>query len=339
VHRLPCLSIAPAVVLALTIVHVSIAVGATPQEPPVAAPSRSSTCRLDPASAAWVKGAFDTWEYVRRDELRLAAAPMPWVVLFDESCVWQGDRGDLEQASGTTHNGRIALPDDSVIDAKITSFSATYGADDRPYLVMALPSIWRSDPQHQKNPGLDLLMRCVFVHEMAHTRQAQSIGTWLTSLSKKYGLPQDLNDDVIQDRFADRDGFREAYERERNLLYRAAAERTPEVRRMLAREALTAMNARRARYFVGADATYAELEDLFLNMEGVANWAAFRAAARTLRDSDEAIASIRRGGRRWSQDEGLGLFLLIDAVVPNWQARVFGSTPVSVFELLSEAAR
>jgi hypothetical protein len=36
-----------------------------------------------------------------------------------------------------------------------------------------------------------------------------------------------------------------------------------------------------------------------------------------------ALPGMRRGGRHWSQDEGLAIFLLIDRLVPGWQARVF----------------
>ena len=34
------------------------------------------------------------------------------------------------------------------------------------------------------------------------------------------------------------------------------------------------------------------------------------------------------------QEEGLALFLLIDAFVPDWQHRIFGSTYVSPVEML-----
>jgi hypothetical protein len=240
---------------------------------------------------------------------------------------------------GAPHKGHITLPDDSAIDVKVTSFSATYSADDRPYMVMALPDIWRGDSNLGTEPQLDRLTRSVFVHEMTHTLQAHSTGVRLTNLQARYKLPSDLTDDIIQDRFADAPGFREAYEAERDLLYRAAGESDPPRRRRLASEALEAMKTRRAKYFVGADAVYADLEDLFLSMEGVANWAGYRLASRESASLPDAVAFMRRGGKHWSQDEGLALFLVIDSAVPEWQAQVFGPTPVSVVDLLSMAVR
>jgi len=107
---------------------------------------------------------------------------------------------------------------------------------------------------------------------------------------------------------------------------------------MVARQALEAMEARRARYFTGENAIYGELEDLFLNMEGAANWAAYRLAAAAMPPA-VAVNSIRGSRSRWSQDEGPALFLVIDALLPGWQGRVFAATPVSVLGLLREAVR
>ncbi len=74
-------------------------------------------------------------------------------------------------------------------------------------------------------------------------------------------------------------------------------------------------------------------------MEGFAQFVAFRSAMLDGMDREDAIAFMRRGGRFWSQDEGLAAFLLIDALIPGWQQRVLGSTVPGVVELLSEAAR
>jgi hypothetical protein len=39
----------------------------------------------------------------------------------------------------------------------------------------------------------------------------------------------------------------------------------------------------------------------------------------------------------WSQEEGMGLFLLIDRLDPEWKRRFFGSTLPSPFETLRTA--
>lgn len=291
---------------------------------------------MEKQNAAWMRTAIAGWEHVRRQDLRVEEAPLPWIIFFDASCAWHMNP-QAPTMYGVPHGGHITLPDESVIDVKVTSFAGTYGTDDRPFMVMALPDIWRADPRQAAEAHLDRLLRSVFVHEMTHTLQAHSTGVWLRNLQTRYKLPDDLTDDIIQDRFAEVPGFREAYEAERDLLYRAAGETDPVRRRRLAAEALDAMKTRRAKYFAGANAVYADLEDLFLNMEGAANWSGYRLASRESASVPDAVAFMRRGGKRWSQDEGLALFLVIEGAVPDWQSQVFGPAPVSVLDLLSKA--
>ena len=161
-----------------------------------------------------------------------------------------------------------------------------------------------------------------FVREMTHTEQGHSTGVWLKAFEQRHPLPADLTDDIIQQRFGEAPGFRQAYETERDLLFGAADEPDPARCRAMAVQALAAMTARRARYFAGDNAMFGELEDLFLNMEGIANWAAYSTARRELATDADAVAFIRRA-KSWSQDEGLTLFLVIDRLLPNWQGEVF----------------
>ncbi|HET7218843.1 MAG TPA: hypothetical protein VFJ02_12395, partial [Vicinamibacterales bacterium] len=103
---------------------------------------------------------------------------------------------------------------------------------------------------------------------------------------------------------------------------------------------LTMVRDRHARYFTGANAAYAEIESLFLTLEGVGQWAAYRLSkARAAGNEAEALRLVRDNRRYWSQDEGLALFLLIDALVPGWQTRIFSESPASPFALLEEATK
>jgi len=47
---------------------------------------------------------------------------------------------------------------------------------------------------------------------------------------------------------------------------------------------------------------------------------------------------MRRGGRQWSQDQGMVIFLLIDRLLPNWQDRAFAAEPATAMEFLALAA-
>jgi hypothetical protein len=287
------------------------------------------------ADRAWVQDLLTTWRAVAREALRIDPDPLPAIVLFDEQCVWSG----ADDANGKAHGGNVPLPTGESIPAQLSTFAGTSGEGERPFLVMAMPAIWRASPRHQNEADLPLLMRAVFAHEMAHTVQSSGIGAWLGGVETRLTLPQELDDDIIQTTFEKDPEFRAAWTAERSLLYQAANETNESVRRALLSTAVTMIESRRARFFTGDNAVFAELEDLFLNVEGVGQWTAYQVALRGGLPPLDAQNAIRRGRTQWSQEQGLAAFLLIDALVPNWRDRVLKGKPASVVALLSEAAR
>lgn len=314
--------------------------------------SPSNRCTLDGEDGKWTEDALLAWQKVERDDLKLEPAPLPWIVLYDKTCVWNLKpaapgrlRGLFKRrvpnsARGIVHGGRIQLPDGETITPSLVSFASTYGkTDPLPYLVMALPSVWRDSPRHRGKPDVDLLATAVFIHEMTHTRQTRVLGLRIGDLAARLGLGDDFDDDIVQDRFGGQPGFREAWEIERDLLFQTANEPSFEKRALLASRAVAAIKDRRSRFFPNGERGYAGLEQTFLDMEGLANWAAFRAVARSGKSRDQAIAFMRGKGNKWSQDEGFALFLALDALAPGWQPRIFAPSPASVLELLEEAVK
>ncbi len=328
-----------------------------------AAPLSAAPCTLDDEGRTWIQDALDDWDLASREFLRLEPAPLPWMVFIDTACVWhvaadaRGDAGlaatlqpagaPLRFAEGTmdvrgvAHGGTVRLPGGQEVPAAPLSFAAPYGDGDA-FFVIGMRSVWMRDPRHAADPGLGWLMNAVFVHEMTHTRQVGPVYRRIDSLATRVPDPEHLDDDVIQKRFDSIPGFRESVDAERDLLYRAHAESDPAACRRMIRDALAAADGRRARWFSGAGGVYRELDDVFLNMEGAAQWAAYQLALlRAGPDADprEVLTQFRRGGRFWSQDLGLGLFLAADAHAPGWQARVFGPEQAPIRDVLAEALR
>ena len=199
-----------------------------------------------------------------------------------------------------------------------------------------MPAVWRRVPRLKSEARLEILIRSVFVHEMSHTRHRNFFGR-LDRIEKQHKFAERFGDDIVQDRFGKREGFRKAYEKEHDLLYRAASATDRGRKRVLAKKALDSIRDRHKRFFSGDDAHYEEIESIFLTMEGVANWAAYKAAMREGLSRADAIKLIRRGGRYWAQDEGLALFLVIDSLLPDWQEKTFVESAISVTDLLNEA--
>ena len=289
--------------------------------------------------AAWSDAALAAWELARSSVLSVEAArEQPLMVFFDATCFYRAEIGTEWQ--GAPHNGAIPLPDGNGLPPRVASFAAPYDRDQRAFVAMALPTIWAAD-RVESAFGLETLMTAVLIHEMTHTRQFYHFAPRLAEATARYQLPDDLDDDVVQTRFEGVPEVAADVGAERTLLFAAAASSDDAMARALAHEARMRIDARRSLHFVGSDARYTELEDLFLTMEGIAQWAAYRWLTHPRgggrRDDAATLQDFRRGGRRWSQDEGLALFLVIDRLVPDWRQRAFASSPARALELLAMA--
>jgi hypothetical protein len=198
--------------------------------------------------------------------------------------------------------------------------------------------VWRASDRDPTGDGR--LASAVFIHEFTHTQSA-ALGARVDSLILR-GLPSDATDDVIQDRFGERPGFRERFDAERDLLFRAAAAPSDSASRALAEQAFALIDARRNEFFVGTDAIYADAEDLFLTMEGLAQWFGYRWLVDPrggAMSAADALPFMRRGGRRWSQDEGLALLLVLERLTPSAAGTMLDGSPVTVLEALRAAVR
>jgi hypothetical protein len=296
---------------------------------------------MSEGDAAWSRDALTAWELARSGILHLGdARGQPVIVLFDATCSFRGDgRGKW---LGAPHKGAVPLPNGQRVPPRVTSFAAPYDRDEHAFFTMALPTVWVAD-RVESELGLETLLTAVLVHEMTHTRQFHFFAPRLADATARYQLPDDLDDDTVQTRFEAVPAFTADIAAERDLLFAAAAWPDEPMARNLVRRAKARIDERRITYFVGGDAKYAELEDIFLTMEGVAQWASYRwlthprGGGRV--DGRATLDAFRRGGRRWSQDEGLALFLAIDRFVPDWHLRAFADHSTGALELLAMAAQ
>jgi hypothetical protein len=318
-----------------------------------ASPARTNGCEFTLPEASWIQRALDGWELARRDFLKTDSRPLPWIVLYDAACIWHlaptdpklvtdakpvkttfTFAGTSVEAMAVQHRGTVLLPNRVEIPVEVKASTSLYRNGRSTFFVMAMPSVWR------RKPFLDEYLQGVFSHELVHTLQLVDINRRLRQLITNVDVPGRLNDDVIQARFQKEPGFARAMDRERELFYKATGASDRNNRHDLVRKALAIVRDRHQRYFKDGNAVYAEIEALFLTMEGIGQWTAYRLtkARGQLGSSDaDAMNLVREDRRYWSQDEGLALFLLIDAMVPNWQARMFDALPPSPYTLLQEA--
>lgn len=315
----------------------AFALSATPVEP--------SPCRFQGEPRAWTAQALASWDRLDRERLQMARPVTPVITLFDQGCAYTltpDRRGDFAvgqrryRTRGMAHRGQVALPDGSSVPAERLAFASPL-SDGRMFFIMALPSVWRADRVEPRDPNLMAMV--VFMHEFAHSQQAEGLGERIDGLLAR-GLPENSDDDVVQNRFGGRAGYAAAYSAERDLYYRAAGEPGRRGAEQFLAQASAASAARRARWFTGEEALYAEADDVFLTLEGTGNWAAWTWLTHPQGGRmapEDATAFIRGGGAHWSQDEGLGIMLALERLTPDWPRLAFGADGVTADVLVQRA--
>lgn len=225
--------------------------------------------------------------------------------------------------------------------------SATIGDDAGTRFVMSVPSVWSEGHVPPGPLGLDRLMSAVMMHEATHVFQMSTYGKQVEALQKVNHLADDqFNDDAMQARFGKEPGFANSIDRETELFFAAAA--TPDEGQAyhLATQARQLMRERAARYFVGDQVYQQQAEDLWLTMEGSAQWAGYnwlqlpRASAGGGVSAAEAMVGFGKRGDSWTQLLGLGIALCVDRFQPHgWKQHVFGDGRETLLQLLDQGIR
>jgi hypothetical protein len=297
------------------------------------------------------------WEQTCRRHLNLPPNPLPWIVFYDDRHAWHvnpeskllperrrlstsvrfaGRRYPLFELETT--NG-LWLPDGEVLPVKAEGVTKPYAQGRKVYVQMAVPGLWWKE-HNQDSPIPEEHLYSEALHELTHTRQFISTGRQIRALQARYHLPSALDDDLIERTFGGNGEYKRLYEQEKAQLMRAVL--APDIK--ACREATATMlelvSKRHQQFFRGEYEGWAGLDDLFLALEGSALWVQAQMAldyAPAGQDWKETLMSLVPFYGLSSQEEGMGLFLLIDRLVSDWKARYFGSEMPSPFDVLRAA--
>lgn len=320
--------------------------------------AQSAECRLGDSNRAFLEDALQDWQTAVARDLQLPHAPLPWIVAFDRECSWNlapdpatADRdawtpselrfrGQPIFVKSERHGGTVRPPSGDPFPVSPRIYAAHAASLDRAYFVMALPDVFAADPQASKDPLLRERLRSVVSHELLHTRQLAAVAAQVKSLRERYTLPEDIDDNIIQRRFGSNPEFRAAWERERDLFYEAVADGDQKSAGRKALEAIALMRVRQARFYTGADRPFERIEQLFLNMEGAAEWVRYKIHEhdhQRFKSHADIIQFIRGRENDWVQDEGLALVLLLDRFANGWQRRLLTPDMASPVDELERA--
>lgn len=301
-------------------------------------------CKMAMADWAWLQQALANWRTAERSLLKLRPAQLPMIVTGDARCIYALDAGanSAKNWVGRVHDGTLVMPDGKRLPIGPISFASASERRGQPsYFAMTLPSVWRSAGV-KSGLQLERLMYGVMLHELMHSRQFYFATARLAAIAARYKVKEDVGDDSLQGRFEKDAEYTAAYRNERDLLFSAAAAQDDREARQLAASALTLLRARRDRWFGGPQASWTQYDDVFLTMEGLGQWLAYSwyvSPDGLHLGPKQALREVRRGGKYWTQDEGLALFLVIDRLLPGWQKLAFAHEPLLAEALLARAAQ
>jgi hypothetical protein len=185
------------------------------------------------------------------------------------------------------------------------------------------------------------MMTAVLLHEATHVAHVPTYGAQIGTIAERNHLPEDFNDDSIQDRFGKNAEFVGSVERESRLLFEAAAARDRQHAATLVRAAREIMKARYARWFTGKDAYLAQAEPIWLTFEGSGQWTGYKWLTDP-KGAGLAPAMVWPGfiaDKHWTQGEGFGAFMALERLTGTaWKRQAFRLGQKDVLQMLDEAA-
>lgn len=319
---------------------------------------RNQNDQADPLQPAekW----FAAWELVSQEIFGLRQTQPVEFVFFDEEFVYststitipdgQTMRGPALQAKQLTwkkavHGGKIILPDEQTVPVGIMSFAAPLENSRAPsFFVMPLPSFWKSKGVDSKELGLDNMLTGVFLHEFSHSQQMQNFGKKISAYEERYTFDTDFSDDIIQHYFEKDSVYTSLFRKEVALFYEATAAKDQRKFQSMLKKALDMYAARQQKYFVEDKTHFSEIDDFFLTMEGIGQYTMYAWLIHPEGGNlskETVLKGVRRGGRFWSQEEGLALFLVLERLdTPAvWAPDLFGSETKTIPNKITDAMK
>jgi hypothetical protein len=300
---------------------------------------------------------FEAWELISTDVYGLDTLEPVDFLFFDETNMYttskEAGKGGIS-VNGPAffgrectwlkrkQHGKISLPDGQEIPIGLLSFAMPLPSGEAHSLfIMPLPAYWKMQGIESKELGIDHLLTGVFLHEFSHSQQMQFFGKRMSEFEAIYTDTLEFTDNLIQEYFEHDTGYTNLFRKEISSFYFAATSQNKKALQANTHHALQALQKRQAKYFTGPKQSLIDIDNFFLTMEGVGQysmyaWLIHSKGANIKKDL--ALRGVRRGGRYWSQDEGLGIMLLLSEwyTPKQWATWMFGKHAYSAISLLEE---
>ena len=298
----------------------------------------------------------DEWENTCRNELHIEPDMLPWIIFYDSVTAWHinpeitllpaykrltstirfaGVDYPLFQVN---HNNKLWVPERDPIDVKTFMVTTIPVSDNKKtFFISPVPAFFHTIAPPDQKIYLDLLLTGMNMHELTHTRQLPFVISQILQAQKNYKLPESIDDNSIERTFENNEAYKALFVKEKTHLWNAAMAANLDSCKRQLKIALDLATERQRTFFVQENEGYKKLDDIFLALEGSAMWAQYKTTRKYApqgQSPEQTLYFLFQHGNSWSQEEGLALFLIIDKLVPGWQAQFFSKELPSPFELL-----
>ena len=279
----------------------------------------------------WLWKWISSWENISKATFNLSEAELPEMIFFDSIFVYSNSRTSIPK--GITfngpelyskkiewrkqeHNGEVILPDSTPVNVQLMTFAAP--KNNGAYFVMPALSYWEHVGLKNEIVPIDVMINGIFVHEFAHTSQINAIAAKIIALEGKRKYKYPVNDDIIQNYFKDDSIYTMKFNEEVEELFELLGISEKSDFKIKTKQWLEKFRMRQKEYFNEISPDLVEMEDLFLTMEGIGQYAMFKfyMSEEGGKYSDRlALKATRYNKKFWSQEEGLGLILLYEKLI------------------------
>lgn len=306
----------------------------------------SEACEFSAKDSEWVNRAISSWHFTNKTITQVSNMGSFDIVFYDAKCQRMSNDALIvpKDASWRSelHQDTVLFPDGDEMPPMVNSFTSSSNKDGgKTFFVMSVPSVWQQGGV-TSSIGLEKFMVPVMLHEAMHAIQSPTYGKKIESLTKAHNLPDNFNDDSVQQLFSNNPEFSKSIQSEIELLMQAAKAPTDTEARRLAKKARDKIKARYQTWMSGDASKYRDIDDVWLTMEGSGQWVGYswlRTAEGGGLSKDEAINSFGLRGKWWSQKLGFALFMVIERLSDNWKKDAFGDGSRTVLTLLDDALK
>ena len=304
----------------------------------------------------WMQKVLDNWERSCSKDLHIGIEPLPWIIFYDSVAAWHVGAEEKALPKHMTEKETLKfnkknyaiykvdhskdgiwVPGRNAIAISDMALATMPYGNGKTFFIASLPTLFHKLAPEDQRIFLDVLFMGTNIHELVHTRQLGHVLPQLEALQKEHNLPESLSEEYLATNYSQNKDYTKIFFEEKARYMKAAVSPNLDTCLLELSKALKLTEKRHKTFFTGLNAGLAELDEIFLSLEGSAMWAQFHTLLHepvSGPTSDQLLAWLVERTRTWTQEQGLALFLLIDRFVSGWSTKYFGQKMPSPFEEL-----